>query len=386
VRHRGQAARLVQLVSNQARASSKLMPSRRDLKPTRKQASSLDDARWAAVSRRDKSSDGRFYYAVSTTGIYCRPSCPARQARRAHVRFYDTIGAAEAQGFRPCKRCKPNERPIATHHSVKIFEACRYIEAAEEAPSLTELARRASMSPSHFHRCFKSAVGLTPKAFFVAHRHQRVRKAFDGSDTITAAIHSAGYNSTGRFYANSAKVLGMTPSALRAGGTGAIIRFAVGECSLGAILIAASDKGVCAVLLGDDADLLLQDLQNRFPESQLIGGDEGFDTLAGRVIGFVEDPKKQSDLPLDIRGTAFQHQVWQALRNIPAGSTVSYADLAKSIGQTRAVRAVAGACAANPIAVVVPCHRVVRGDGALSGYRWGIERKRELLKRESREE
>ena len=360
------------------------MTSRQGLKRTNKQASTLDDARWAAVSGRDKNFDGKFYYSVSTTGIYCRPSCPARLAKRTHVCFHETAAAAKAHGFRPCKRCKPDERPLASCHVAKISEACRYIEVAEEAPSLAELARLAGMSPFHFHRCFKSAVGLTPKAFAAAHRHRRVREALGSSGTITAAIHSSGFNSTGRFYAISSKALGMTPSALRAGGIDAIIRFAVGVCSLGAILVAASDKGVCAVLLGDDADALLKDLQNRFPKSRLVGGDKKFEKLAGRILAYVEDPAKKSSLPLDIRGTAFQHRVWQALRDIPAGSTVSYADVAKTIGRPESARAVAGACAANSIAVVVPCHRVVRSDGSLSGYRWGIDRKRELLKREGK--
>ena len=300
------------------------------------------------------------------------------------MRFHETALAARAQGFRPCKRCKPDEPSLQRLHAHKISEACRHIESAEAAPSLADLARQADISPHHFHRIFKAAVGLTPKAYAVAHRHRRVREALGSSKTITEAIHAAGYNSSSRFYSTSLKALGMTPSDVRSGGTGAIIRFAIGACSLGAVLVAESEKGVCAVLLGDDADLLLKDLQDRFPKSQLVGGDKKFEKRAGRIVAYVEAPGKKLDLPLDIRGTAFQHRVWQALRDIPAGSTASYTDVAKMIGRPKSVRAVAGACAANSIAVVIPCHRVVRNDGALSGYRWGIERKRELLKRERR--
>jgi AraC family transcriptional regulator of adaptative response/methylated-DNA-[protein]-cysteine methyltransferase len=239
------------------------------------------------------------------------------------------------------------------------------------------------LSPYHFHRVFKAVTGLTPKAYAVAHRANRMRTELDGSRTVTAAIFDAGYNSNGRFYEKSDEVLGMTPSNYRAGGANTEIRFAIGQCSLGSILVAASARGVCAVLLGDDPDALARELQDKFPRANLIGGDKAFEQIVAKVVGFVEAPALGLDLPLDIRGTAFQQRVWQALRKIPVGSTVSYADIAKQIGVPSAVRAVAQACAANMLAVAIPCHRVVRRDGALSGYRWGVERKRALLDREA---
>jgi len=259
----------------------------------------------------------------------------------------------------------------------------RFIESAEQAPSLEALAGEAGLSVYHLHRVFKAATGLTPKAYATAHRARRVRAELERSGTVTEAIYGAGYNSNGRFYAQSNDVLGMTPSAYRAGGANTDIRFAIGECSLGAILVAASDRGVCAILIGDDADALARDLQDRFPRAELFGGDAGFEQLVAKVIGFVEAPGLGLDLPLDVRGTAFQQRVWQALREIPAGRTVSYGDLASRIGAPTAVRAVAQACGANALAVAIPCHRVVRNDGALAGYRWGVERKRALLERES---
>ena len=343
-----------------------------------------DDAKWAAVVARDAKVDGKFFYSVKTTGVYCRPSCPARLAKRANVAFHATCAEAEASGFRPCKRCKPDQPSLAERYASKVAEACRLIETSEEAPKLDSLADAIGLSPFHFHRIFKSTVGVTPRAYAIAHRHKRVREQLVRSTTVTEAIHEAGFNSNGRFYASSAQVLGMTPTDFRAGGKNAEIRFAIGDCSLGCILIAASNKGVCAILMGDDPDALLRDLQDRFPKARLIGGNKKFEALAAKVIGFVEKPGGRLDLPLDIRGTAFQHQVWQALRDIPAGSTASYTDIAKSIGQPRAVRAVARACGANAMAVLIPCHRVVRTGGALSGYRWGIERKRALLDRETK--
>jgi AraC family transcriptional regulator of adaptative response/methylated-DNA-[protein]-cysteine methyltransferase len=345
-------------------------------------AFATSDARWEAVRHRDRAADGVFYYSVLTTGIYCRPSCAARLPRRTSVAFHASCEEAEAAGFRPCKRCRPNEGPLAERHASMVAQACRLIEQAEEAPSLDALAKTAGMSRFHFHRVFKTVTGVTPKAYADARRATRVRDELAQRATVTEAIYGAGFNSSGRFYAASSDLLGMTPSAFRAGGDGASIRFAVGECSLGSILVAATDKGICAIQFGDDPDVLVRDLQDRFPKALLVGGDEGFERLVAEVVGLVEAPAQGLDLPLDVRGTAFQQRVWQALRAIPSGSTASYADIAKRIGRPRAVRAVAQACAANPIAVAIPCHRVVRTDGALSGYRWGVERKRALLDRE----
>ena len=341
------------------------------------------DPRWAAVVARDAQADGVFYYSVKTTGVYCRPSCAARLARPENVAFHLTREAAERAGFRPCKRCKPDQEPLAERQAGMIAAACRFIEESDEAPSLERLARQVGLSAHHFHRVFKAATGLTPKAYAAAHRGQRVRAALAHCGTVTEAIYDAGYNSNGRFYETSNQVLGMTPSDYRAGGAQTDIRFAVGECSLGSILVARSERGICAILLGDDAGVLVRDLQDRFPRANLIGGDAEFERLVAQVIGFVEAPAAGLSLPLDVRGTAFQQRVWQALRKIPAGATASYTDIAKAIGAPGSVRAVAQACGANALAVAIPCHRVVRHDGGLSGYKWGIERKRALLEREA---
>ncbi len=346
----------------------------------------VNDPRWAAVAARDRQADGMFYYSVATTGVYCRPSCPSRLANPKNVRFHRTTGEAERAGFRPCRRCRPDEPPLAQVHAALIADICRRIERADEAPRLAELAAEAEMSPYHFHRVFKEVTGVTPKAYATAHRTTRVRRELqNGRATVTEAIFNAGFNSGGRFYETAVQVLGMTPRKYRAGGGGIEIRFAVGLCSLGSILVARSAKGICAILLGDDPDALVRDLQDRFPKAQLIGGDEAFERTVARVIQFVEQPAQKFDLPLDVRGTAFQQRVWQALRTIPAGTTATYAEIATRIGVPGAVRAVAQACGANNLAVAIPCHRVVRIDGSLSGYRWGVERKQDLLTKESRQ-
>jgi AraC family transcriptional regulator, regulatory protein of adaptative response / methylated-DNA-[protein]-cysteine methyltransferase len=342
-----------------------------------------DEARWEAIRRRDRAADCAFVYSVLTTGVYCRPSCAARHPRRANVQFHASPADAERAGFRPCKRCRPNEAAFAARQAALVAQACRIIEEAEEMPSLDALAAAAGLSRFHFHRVFKAATGVTPKAYADAHRGNRVRASLPRSRSVTEAIYEAGFNSNGRFYAASSGLLGMTPSAFRAGGSGATIRFAVGQCSLGAILVAASEKGVCAIQLGDDPDALVRNLEDRFPKAQLIGGDAAFEQLVARVVGLIEAPAQMHDLPLDVRGTAFQQRVWRALRDIPPGATASYAEIAARIGRPKAVRAVAQACAANEIAVAIPCHRVVRRDGSPSSYRWGVERKRALLARES---
>jgi AraC family transcriptional regulator, regulatory protein of adaptative response / methylated-DNA-[protein]-cysteine methyltransferase len=341
------------------------------------------DPRWIRITTRDVSADGQFYYSVKTTGVYCRPSCAARLARPENVAFHATRAAAEKAGFRPCKRCKPDQPSLIEQHAAKITEACRLIEMADELPSLDALAQHARMSAYHFHRVFKAVTGLTPKAYATAQRTRRVRAELDRGGKVTDAIFKAGYNSNARFYEKSNQLLGMTPSDFRDGGRNAEIRFAIGQCSLGAILVACSALGVCAILLGDDAETLAHDLQDQFPRATLIGDDAGFDGLVAKVVGFVEAPGLGLDLPLDVRGTAFQQRVWEALRKIPSGVTASYSDIASYIGSPKAVRAVAQACAANSLAVAIPCHRVVRNDGALSGYRWGVDRKRALLDREA---
>ncbi|HWB42886.1 MAG TPA: bifunctional DNA-binding transcriptional regulator/O6-methylguanine-DNA methyltransferase Ada [Gemmatimonadales bacterium] len=341
------------------------------------------DPRWAALVARSAEADGTFFYSVRTTGVYCRPSCRSRRPRPENVRFHRTREDAERAGFRPCKRCQPGQPTLLEQHAAKVTEACRLIESAPTMPSLETLAAGAGVSTFYFHRMFKAITGLTPKGYASAHRGERVRRELGRSRTVTAAIYQSGYNSNGRFYGESAEMLGMTPTDYRAGGANAEIRFAVGECSLGSILVASSERGVCAIMLGDDPDALARELQDRFPRAALIGADARFEQLVAKVVGLVEAPGLGLDLPLDVRGTAFQQRVWQALREIPAGSTVSYSELARRIGAPRSVRAVAQACAANALAVAIPCHRVVRNDGALSGYRWGVERKRALLLREA---
>ena len=342
-----------------------------------------NDARWEAVRRRDPAADGAFYYSVRTTGVYCRPSCAARLARRENVDFHLTREDAERAGFRPCKRCRPNEAGLAERHAAAVAKACSLIDAADEMPSLDALADAVGLSRYHFHRVFRAVTGVTPKAYADARRGERVRQELARSETVTQAIYGAGFNSNGRFYAASDNLLGMTPTEYRAGGNGNVIRFAVGECSLGSILVAATDKGVCAIEFGDDPDALVHALQDRFPKAQIVGGDHTFEQLVAKVVGFIEAPARGLDLPLDIRGTAFQKRVWNAIRDIPAGATASYAELARRIGRPSASRAVAQACASNTLAVAIPCHRVVRRDGGLSGYRWGVERKEALLTRET---
>lgn len=273
----------------------------------------------------------------------------------------------------------------ANGHAGLVAGVCRYIETADHPPTLAELAQHAQLSPHHLHRVFKQATGLTPKAYALAHRSRRVREALSSSHStsVTDAMYSAGYSSGGRFYAEASQVLGMTPTRFRSGGVDTDIRFAVGQCVLGAILVACSEAGVCAILLGDDPEALVRDLQDRFPRANLLGADPGFERYMAAVVGFVQAPALGLDLPLDVRGTAFQQRVWQALCRIPAGQTASYTDIARAIGSPQAVRAVASACAANALAVAIPCHRVVRSDGGLSGYRWGVERKRALLAMEA---
>ncbi|MCY6380292.1 bifunctional DNA-binding transcriptional regulator/O6-methylguanine-DNA methyltransferase Ada [Hoeflea prorocentri] len=349
----------------------------------KKQALSEND-RWQAVSQRDASADGQFVFAVRTTGIYCRPSCSSKAALRRNVAFYDSALEAETAGYRPCKRCKPEENDPSRKHSEMIAAACRMIEQAEEPPSLEDLARHAGISRFYFHRLFKEITGITPKAYAAACRAARVRGELERGASVTGAIFDAGYNASSRFYEESDGRLGMRPTQFRDGGRDARIAFAVAESSLGPVLVAATERGVCAIDFGDDPDALVKNLQDRFPKADLVGGEPDFEQTVAAVIAQVEAPQSDFDLPLDIRGTAFQQKVWAALRAIPAGTTVSYSEVARDIGKPSAVRAVAQACGANRIAVAIPCHRVVRTDGALSGYRWGVERKRELLKREAR--
>ncbi|WP_047304829.1 bifunctional DNA-binding transcriptional regulator/O6-methylguanine-DNA methyltransferase Ada [Pseudomonas fluorescens] len=350
--------------------------------PSRKQRIE-QDPRWQAVLKRDASADASFVYAVRTTGVYCRPSSLSRLPKAENVEFFDSAEQAEAAGYRPSKRQASDQTQIAAQHAAMVAEACRQIERAESVPSLEQLAQHAGMSSCHFHRVFKAATGLTPRGYANAQRSRRVRHHLENGHSVTDALYDAGFNSNSRFYEAADQLLGMKPSDYRAGGPNTDIRFAVGQCSLGAILVARSERGVCAILLGDDPNQLVEQLQDKFPRANLLGADADFERLVAQVVGFVEAPAIGLDLPLDLRGTAFQERVWQALKSIPAGSTASYAEIAQRIGAPKSMRAVAQACAANSLAVAIPCHRVVRSDGSLSGYRWGVERKRQLLEREA---
>jgi len=352
--------------------------------PTPNKRFETDESRWAAVVARDARADGHFVYAVVTTGVYCRPSSSARLPRRKNVEFFDSARAAETAGYRASRRRQGDQTSAAAERAGLVASICRRIETSEGLPKLDDLAADAGMSPFHFHRVFKAETGLTPRAYAAAARAKKVREELSASEasSVTAAIYEAGYGSSSRFYEESDEILGMRARDYRAGAPGLAIRFAVGACSLGAVLVAQSHRGICAILLGDDPDRLVRDLQDQFPKAELLGGDKRFERLVAQVVGFLEAPSLGLDLPLDVRGTAFQERVWRALREIPAGKTVSYTELAERIGAPKATRAVAQACGANQIAVAIPCHRVVRRDGDISGYRWGVERKRELLRRE----
>lgn len=343
-----------------------------------------DAARWEAVRRHDPSADGHFFYAVSTTGVYCRPSCASRPARRENVSFHQTAAAAERAGFRPCKRCQPSQPSRAEREAVLVTAACRTIESVEEMPKLSELATQAGVSLYHFHRLFKRSVGVTPRAYAAAHRHSRVQDQLRSGLGVTESIYAAGFNASSRFYEVAPEILGMKPSAYRKGGQGEELWHAIGHCSLGCVLVAATERGVCAILLGDDPATLLTDLKTRFPKARLSNPEPGFADWVEVVVRFVDNPARVEglQLPLDIQGTAFQRRVWEILREIPAGKTLSYAEIANRLGKPSAVRAVAGACAANTLAIAIPCHRVVASNGKLSGYRWGVERKQRLLERE----
>lgn len=342
----------------------------------------LNDPRWQQVLARDAQADGRFFYSVKTTGIYCRPSCGARQPHPENVDFHLTPESAEAAGFRPCKRCKPNQA-VTNEYATKVAVACRAIEGAETLPGLAQLAAQAGWSQFHFHRIFKAITGLTPRAYAHACRAQKLRQTLDAGMNITDAIYETGFGSNSRFYASASDTLGMKPKQYVKGGVNTQIHFAIAKCGLGSLLVASSAKGLCAISLGDDPETLLHELQDRFPHADLVGGDRNFESILATVVSFIETPSAVLDLPLDIQGTVFQQKVWQTLREIPYGTTITYSELASRIDAPKAVRAVASACAANTLAVAIPCHRVVRQDGSLSGYRWGIARKKALIDKEA---
>nr|WP_247893805.1 bifunctional DNA-binding transcriptional regulator/O6-methylguanine-DNA methyltransferase Ada [Azospirillum endophyticum] len=330
----------------------------------------------------DTADDGAPWRGVTTTGIYCRPTCGSRPPKQENVRLFSSRQDAEAAGFRPCRRCRPQDGPIRDRHAELVAEACRLIEAEEGIPSISALAHALGISEGHLHRLFKAQIGLTPRAFAQEKRAQDVREHLLRGRRITETIYETGFGSSGRFYAVTRKSLGMTPSHYKAGGAGETIRFAVGQTSLGAIVVASSEAGVAAILLGDDPEALLRDLQERFSHATLVGADAEYEKLVARVVGLVEAPALGENLPLDVRGTAFQRRVWKVLQSVPPGSIISYDEIAKAVGHPRAIGAVASACASNPLAVAIPCHRVVKSDGSHWGYTWGLDRKRSLLLRE----
>jgi AraC family transcriptional regulator of adaptative response/methylated-DNA-[protein]-cysteine methyltransferase len=347
------------------------------------EAAQLVEQRWQAVVRRDAQADGEFVYAVRTTGVYCRPSCPSRAAKRQNVEFFESPGLAAAAGYRACKRCRPDAPSQQQQRNALVRQACEAIEHSASAPTLAQLAQQAGMSPYHFHRIFKATTGLTPKDFHLAVLAKRVAAALQSAPSVTAALYDAGFNSAGRFYEAAPALLGMSPGIYRKGGAGEHIRYAVEPCTLDWVIVAATRKGICAIEFGESEAMLAERVRARFPQAQFEAADAEFTRWVARVLSYIEQPRGVLELPLDVQGTVFQRRVWQALQAIPAGETVSYAEIAERIGQPRAWRAVAHAIAGNPVAVAIPCHRAVRADGSLAGYRWGIARKAELLRRES---
>ncbi|WP_213786064.1 bifunctional DNA-binding transcriptional regulator/O6-methylguanine-DNA methyltransferase Ada [Citrobacter portucalensis] len=341
-----------------------------------------DDDRWQSVVDRDVNADGQFVFAVQTTGIFCRPSCRAKHALRKNVRFFADAQQAQDAGFRPCKRCQPDKDSAQQHRLDKIARACQLLE--QESPlTLDELAQQVAMSPYHLHRLFKATTGMTPKVWQQSWRARRLRDALAKGVPVTQAILNAGFPDSSSYYRKADQALGMTAKQFRKGGDNVSVRYTLADCALGRCLVAESERGICAILLGDDDATLVADLHALFPAAQDVPADANFQQRVREVIVAINSRDAPLSLPLDIRGTAFQQQVWQALRTIPCGETVSYQQLASAISKPKAVRAVASACGANKLAIVIPCHRVIRGDGALSGYRWGIARKAQLLHREA---
>ena len=340
------------------------------------------DRCWAAVENRDAGADGSFYYGVRTTGVYCRPGCPSRRPLRANTAFFATTSEAEAAGLRACKRCRPTDASTASRHIAAIEKACALLRTSETIPSLGELAAAAAISRFHFHRVFKQVTGATPRDYARTHRLGLLAQRLDAGEKVTEAIYASGFGSSSRAYEAAPAALGMTPGARRRAGDGETIRYVTVATPLGWALVAATGRGVCLTALGDDRERLAAMVRERFPAALLVAEDAALKDWAEQIVRFITDPGQTPDLPLDIRGTAFQTRVWRALQRIPLGRTATYTEIARALGRPKAVRAVAQACAANNLALLVPCHRVIREDGDLAGYRWGLERKRALLERE----
>ncbi len=344
-----------------------------------------DNDKWNALVQRNIRSDDAFFYGVLTTGVYCRPVCSSRLPNRRNVRFFSTCEEAEKAGFRPCKRCHPNDKERQDPKTLAVLNACRMIEDADNPLNLEEIAEKAGFNAYYFHRIFKRIVGVTPKQYAMEIRLKKTRACLQSGQTVTEAIYNSGFESSSRFYEKSTAVLGMTPSAYKNGAPDIQIQHAVVQSYIGWVLVAMTEKGICSVTLGDSPEKLIEDLYQSFPKAKFKEPDQNFEAVLAKVLTLITAPYSRSfELPLDIRGTAFQRRVWDALQQIAPGSTASYAEIAASIGQPSAARAVAHACAANPVALVIPCHRVIRRNGKLSGYRWGVERKRNLLERESK--
>lgn len=341
-----------------------------------------DDPRHALVRARDGRADGTFVYAVRTTGVFCRPSCPSRPAKPENIAFYDDAQAARRAGYRACLRCRPEDLSRDEHEARLVAQVCRALEASDELPTLASLAEIVGIGTAQLQRVFRRVTGLTPHAYAQEMRGQRVRSELAAGSAVTAAFHRAGYGSSGRFYEQADAVLGMTPTSRRQQGAGLDIEVAVGTSSLGHVLVAWTTRGICAVALGDDGQALRTALAKDFARARIREADSDGAAILADVLRLVEQPGSSPQLPLDLQGTLLQMQVWQALRKVPPGSTITYTELAKRVGRPDAVRAVASACARNRVALLVPCHRVVRGDGSLAGYHWGVERKRALLARE----
>jgi AraC family transcriptional regulator, regulatory protein of adaptative response / methylated-DNA-[protein]-cysteine methyltransferase len=343
-----------------------------------------DAACWQAVETRDRRADGQFFYAVVTTGIFCRVTCPSRRPRRENAAFFVTAAEAQKAGYRPCLRCHPTGHSPEQAHDAAIRAACALIDEAESPPPLKDLAEAAGLSPFHFHRLFKAVTGVTPRSYMASKRLTKVQSELAAGTPVADALYGAGYGSSSRLYEQAHATLGMTPAALRKGGKGVEIRWTIAATPLGHLIVAATPAGICMIEFGaDEADLAAR-LHSRFPHSASIRADADLAVRVQAIADFIDLPERGLNLPLDIQGTAFQRRVWEALQAIPPGKTASYADIADRLGQPNAARAVARACAANGIALAIPCHRIIRGNGELSGYRWGIDRKRDLLARERR--